>query len=112
MRLGTHLFVKVPRRDSDFSVFESNSHLLLPVYPLIGRGYPVKCLAQRHNKRSFMLNVKQESCEYQVFKVFWSDSARESNRGLPTFNTKITKFYCLQKLSVLLSWKHELLVKK
>jgi len=54
MRLGTHLFIKVPRRDSEgtFLVFESNCHLLLPVYPLIGRDYPVKCLAQRHNKRT------------------------------------------------------------
>jgi len=31
-----------------------------------------------------------------TFKVFWSDSARESNPGLPTFNTKITKFNCLK----------------
>jgi len=31
-----------------------------------------------------MLNVKQRSCEYQLFKVFCSDSARESNPGLPT----------------------------
>jgi len=31
-----------------------------------------------------------------TLKVFWSDSTRESNPGLPTLNTKITKFYCLK----------------
>jgi len=52
--LGTHLFVKVPRqgdREGTFSVFESSSHLLLQVEPLKGRGNPIKCLAQGHNKR-------------------------------------------------------------
>jgi len=39
--------------EGTFSVFESNCHLLLPVYPLIGRDNPVKWLAQRHNKRTF-----------------------------------------------------------
>jgi len=29
-----------------------------------------------------------------TFKVFWPDSAREPNSVLPTFSTKITKFYC------------------
>jgi len=43
-----------------------------------------------------MLNVKQGSCEYKLLRVFWSDLARESKPGLPTFNTKITKFYCLK----------------
>jgi len=28
------------------------------------------------------------------FKVFWNDSARESNPGQLTFSTKITEFYC------------------
>jgi len=37
--------------EGTFSVFESNCHLL-PVYPLIGRGNPAKCLAQRHSKRT------------------------------------------------------------
>jgi len=58
--LGTHLFVKVPRpRDSEetFTVFESNFHLLLPVWPLIRRGNPVKCLAQRQNKRTCHLQI-------------------------------------------------------
>jgi len=45
----------------------------LQVKPLKGRGNPVKCLAQGHNKRIcppistltlLMLNVKQGSCEY------------------------------------------------
>jgi len=31
-----------------------------------------------------------------TFKVFWTDSAREQNPGLPTFSTKMTKFYCLK----------------
>jgi len=31
-----------------------------------------------------MLNVKQGSCEYQLFKVFWSDSTKKSNPGLQT----------------------------
>jgi len=31
-----------------------------------------------------------------TFKVFWFESARESNPGLSIFNTKITKFYCLK----------------
>jgi len=35
-----------------FSVFVSNCHLLLPVYPFIGRGNRVKCLAQGHKKRT------------------------------------------------------------
>jgi len=43
--------------------------------------------------RFFMLNVKQRSCN-TTFKVFWPDSAREPNPGLPTFSTKITKDYC------------------
>jgi len=30
------------------------------------------------------VNVKQGSCEYQLLKSFWSDSAWESNPGLPT----------------------------
>jgi len=50
--LGTHLFVKEPRpgnSEGTFSVFESSCHLLLPVK---GRGNPVKCLAQGHNKRT------------------------------------------------------------
>jgi len=81
--LGTCLFIKVPRPgDSEvgtFSVFESNCHLFLPVYPLLGIGNPIKCLAQRHNNElaglsahnpSFMLNVKQGSCEYQLLKSF------------------------------------------
>jgi len=45
-RLGTNLFVKVPRpgySEVTFSVFESSCHLLL---------------------RFYMLNVKQGSCEY------------------------------------------------
>jgi len=72
-----------------FSVFESNCHLFLPVYPLIGRGNPVKCLAQGHNKSdlaglashypSFVVNVKQESCEYQFLKSF--GLTRPGNRG-------------------------------
>jgi len=51
LSLGTHLFVKVPRPgDSEvtFSVFESK--------PLKDIGNPVKCLAQRHNKRTYRLN--------------------------------------------------------
>jgi len=52
--IGTHLFVKVPRpgdSEGTFSVFESNCHLLLPVYPLIGsRGNHVECLAQGHKQ--------------------------------------------------------------
>jgi len=32
-------------------------------------------------------------CEYQLL-VFWLDSARKPNPGLPTFSIKITKFYC------------------
>jgi len=31
-----------------------------------------------------------------TFKVLCYDSARESNPGLPTFSTKVTKFYCLK----------------
>jgi len=53
LRLGTHLFVKVPRPgDSEviFSVFESSFHLLLPDWPLKGKGNPVKCLVLGHNK--------------------------------------------------------------
>jgi len=45
-----------------------------------GNKHPVKCLVQGHNKRIYrlvhlhtiplMLNVKQESCEYHLFKSF------------------------------------------
>jgi len=41
--------------EGTFSVFESICHLLLTVYSLIGKGKPVKCLAQRHNKRTCRL---------------------------------------------------------
>jgi len=42
------LFSKPRPGDSEvaFAVFESSCHLLLSVYPLKGRIYPVKCLAQ------------------------------------------------------------------
>jgi len=78
----SYLFVMVPRpgdSEVNFSVFESSCHLLLPVQPLKGRGNPVKCLAQGHNKRTcrhistislLMLNAKQGSCEYQLLKYF------------------------------------------
>jgi len=65
--------------DVTFSVFESNCHLLLSVYPLIGRGNPAKCRAQNTTSQVVglsshylfvMLNVKQGSCEYQLLKLF------------------------------------------
>jgi len=97
-----HLFVKVPLpgdSEGTFSVFQSSCHLLLPVYLLthLGRGNPVKCLAQRHHKRTcrpiftlshFHAERQAEELWTPTFKVFWSDLARGSNPGLPTFNTK------------------------
>jgi len=71
---------EVPRPgDSEvtFAVIEQSYFGLLPIQLLKGRGNPVKCLAQGHNKRTcqpistlslFMLNVKQGSCEYQLLK--------------------------------------------
>jgi len=54
--LGPHLFVKVPRlgdNERTFSVFESSCHLLYyqSNHSRV-RGNPIKCLAQRHNKRT------------------------------------------------------------
>jgi len=107
--------------EGTFSVFESNCHLLLPVYSLIGRGNPVKCLDQRHNKRTFrpifrlsFFYVERQARKLRIptFKVFWCDSTRESNPDLPTFNTKITKFYCLKNFKRTFQLKHELLITK
>jgi len=48
--------------EETFSVFESSWHLLLPpVKPFKGRGNPVKCFAQGHNKRSCRLNLLTSS---------------------------------------------------
>jgi len=55
LRFRSHLFVKIPQPgDSEvtYSVFKSSSYLLLPVYPLKGRGILVKCLDQGHNKQT------------------------------------------------------------
>jgi len=89
-----------------FSVFKSNCHLLLPVYPLKGTGNPIECLVQKHNKRtcrpiftlsSFMLNVKQGSREYQHLVSFGLTRSRNRTQIYRHFNTKITKFYCLKE---------------
>jgi len=75
--LGTPLFVnKVPRpEDSEgtFSVFESSCHLFLPVLPLKGRDNPIKCLAQKHNKRTCrpistltLLNAERQAGVYRL----------------------------------------------
>jgi len=75
----------IRRQRVTFSVFESSCHLLLPVKPLIGKGNPVKCLAQGHNERTCrpistltLLNVERQAGKLWIptFKVFWSDSAR------------------------------------
>jgi len=78
--------------------FESNCLMLLPVDPLLGRGNnPVKSLVQRHNKRTcrpiftlslFYAQLQAGKLWIPTFKVFWTDSAMESNPGLSTFNTK------------------------
>jgi len=75
-----------------FAVFESICHLLLTVSPLKGRGNPIKCLAQGHNKRTcrpistnptlFYAERHAGSCEYQFLNSF--DSAKKSNLGLQT----------------------------
>jgi len=68
-RLCSSQFAKLSRpRDSEVTivVFESSCHLLLPK----GRGNPVKCLDQSSHYHFLMLNVKQESCEYQVLKIY------------------------------------------
>jgi len=60
---------------------------------LKGKGNLVKCLAQGHNKRTYRpiltlspFNAKRLAGKLWIptFTVFWSDSARESNLGLPT----------------------------
>jgi len=59
--LGTHFICQgtsaTRGQRSDLSVFESSCHLLLPVWSLKGRGNPVKCLAQGHNKRTAGLSL-------------------------------------------------------
>jgi len=90
---------KGPFRFSSQTIY----HLLLPVYPLIGKVEAIQLNALPKDTTSelaslsshylsFMLNVKQGSCEYQLFEVFLSDLARESNPGSPTFNTKKLNF--------------------
>jgi len=73
-----------------FSVFESSCHLSLPVLPLKGRGNPFKRVAHGRNKRTCrfistltLLNAERQAGKLWIpsFKVFWSDSARESNPG-------------------------------
>jgi len=88
------LYFKVPRTgDSEvtFSFFESSYSMLLSVYPLKGRGNPVKCLAQGHNKRSaglsshyriFVLNIKQVSCENQLLKSFGLNWPLNQSQGI------------------------------
>jgi len=45
--------------------------------------------------------------------VFWPDSAREPNPGLPTFRTKINKFYCSKEFKRTFQLKtFKVLVKK
>jgi len=73
--IGTHLFVKVPRPGDSkgaFLVFESNYHLLLLVFPLMVEAIPLSALPKDTTSEltglsshypSFMLNVKQGSCE-------------------------------------------------
>jgi len=93
----------VPRPRKE--LFGFRVKLLLPVFPLLGRGNPVKCLAQRHNKRTcrptftlslFYAERQAGKLWIPTFNVFSSDSAKESYPGLPTFNTKITKLYYLK----------------
>jgi len=49
-------FAKLPswpgESEVTFAVFESSCYLLRTVSPLKGRGNPVKCLAEGHNKRT------------------------------------------------------------
>jgi len=49
----------IRRQRSDFFVFESSCHLLLPVQPLTGRGGIAKWLGQGHNKRTCQLVFTQ-----------------------------------------------------
>jgi len=81
--LGTRLFIKEPRPgDSEvgtFSVFELNWHLFLPSIHSLVDAIQLSALPKNttseladlssHNP-SFMLNVKQGSCEYQLLKSF------------------------------------------
>jgi len=83
--IDTHLFAKVPRsRDSELERRNAFGfrvklppHLLLPVYPLIGRGIPLSVFPKDKTSELaglsshypyFMLNVKKGSCEYQLCK--------------------------------------------
>jgi len=76
-----HLFVKLLRpEDSEviLSVFEASCHQLLPIQPLKGRGIPLSALPKDTSSKlpaylhtiPLMLNVKQGSCKYQLFKSF------------------------------------------
>jgi len=78
--LDVHLFVKLPRPGNSEGTFK-------------GRSNPVKCLAQEHNKRTCqpiftltLLYAEHQAWKLWIptFKVFWFDSARKSNLGLPT----------------------------
>jgi len=82
--LGTRLFVKLPRpgdSEGTFSIFQSSCHVLLSVYSFIGRGNPIKCLAQGHNKQTCMpifilgslFYVERQAGKLWIpnLKIFW-----------------------------------------
>jgi len=87
------IFLPTPLKRSDlFLVFISIYHLLLNFNHTNVETSPIKCLAQRHKKRScwlvfhtifLMLNVKQGNCEYQLFKSF-GPTRRWLNPGIST----------------------------
>jgi len=71
--------------------FRSSSHVATCYYQSnhIGRGNPIKCLAQGHNKRTcrliftlYLLNAERQTGKLWIptFKVFWFDSTRRLNR--------------------------------
>jgi len=125
--LGIHLFVEVPRRGDIKGLFRFSSQAAACYYQSnhSGRGNLVisalpKDTTSEHKLPAYLHTLSLFYAEHQsgklwipTFKVFWSDSARESKPGLPTFNTKIIKFYCSKDFKrIFFSWKHELLVKK
>jgi len=110
--LGTRLFIKVPRPGDRevriFSVFESNCHLFLPSIHSKVVAIQFSALPKNTSELaglslhypSFMLNVKQESCEYQLLKSFGLTQPGNRFKGLQAYFSVENMNYLVIKLHI------------
>jgi len=72
--IGTHSFVKVPHpgvSEGIFAVYYQSNHSKVEAVPLSALPKDTTSeLASLSSRYSFLLNVMQESCEFQLLKSF------------------------------------------